>query len=102
MFLPDNIRDCVAFVGYERRANDFVVLGTAFFLYREIGVNEKAIVYAVTARHVIDAIKLRSCHEVCLRVNRIEGGADWIKTDLLGWFSHPDDDLVDVAVLRCN
>jgi hypothetical protein len=100
MIIPDEIRKCVVFVGYETKTGHKKTAGTAFFLGRKIEGTDRYFIYAVTAKHVIDDIKKRSCYKVFLRLNIAGAGAKWVETDLLEWRSHPTDDLVDVAVFK--
>ncbi|HXU38285.1 MAG TPA: hypothetical protein VN937_18150 [Blastocatellia bacterium] len=100
MFVPDEIRKCVAFVGYRQRNGIPQLAGTAFFLIRPIDNTELSFEYTVTAKHVIDNIRDKGVSEVLLRVNMAGGSAQWIATSLNRWTFHPDESEVDVAIYR--
>jgi hypothetical protein len=98
MQVPDEIRKCAAFVAYRTADGEFHERGTAFFITRSIKGVEKAWVYAVTAKHVIDKIKEKGLDKVYLRMNLADGEYGWMETDLDQWRFHPTDASVDVAV----
>jgi hypothetical protein len=54
MRVPDEIKKCVVFLGYQLANGEFKFAGTALFLGNE--VNGRQASYLVTARHVIDNI----------------------------------------------
>jgi hypothetical protein len=106
MLVPDEVRKCVAFVGYRERGGMVKLAGTCFFAFREIagfGV-EHNFAYAITARHVIDAVRDKSADgKVLLRCNLTNDRARWLDTDIGRWKFHPDaDEVVDVAVLTIH
>lgn len=102
MIIPDDVRKCVAFVGYRDSNAMFKLAGTTFFLGRTIGATGRAFHYAVTAKHVIDGIRGKGCNRVLVRLNLTNGNASWVDTDIQDWLFHPDDTEVDVAVLRAS
>lgn len=57
-------------------------------------------VYAVTARHVVDAIRKKGLDRILFRINRKNGEAQWIAVPIDGWFSHPTDRSIDVAIFK--
>lgn len=60
----------------------------------------KYFVYAVTAKHLIERVEeMTEDGLVYLRVNFAEQGAQWLQTNIGDWYSHPDEDNVDVSVL---
>ena len=44
----------------------------------------------ITARHVIDGIRGKLVTEVYLRMNRVDGDAAWLKSNIADWFDPPD------------
>jgi hypothetical protein len=101
MRIPDEIRKCVAFLGYKNEDGIHCFAGTAFFVAREIKGTQISFQYIVTAKHVIDKIRDRNCDKVCVRVNRINDVAIWVETDINRWIYHPDaDEIIDVAVFK--
>ena len=100
MIVPDEVRKCVAFIGYEDGGQRRFA-GSVFFLGRDTpGVTTADPVYAVTARHVIDAVRERGDGRAPLRFNRRDGQAEWYPTAAADWFYHPTDRSIDVAVLK--
>jgi hypothetical protein len=100
MLVPDEIRKCVCFVGLERADGRLEFVGTAFFLGRVIPGTEKFVGYAVTAKHVVKGIQSRGLDRLHLRVNRVDGTAEWLLTHVSDWLFHPTDATADVAVHR--
>jgi hypothetical protein len=99
MQIPNEVRKCVGFLAL--RVNDgFQFLGTAFFIVRPTSVDStRTHVYAVTAKHIFDA--LLDDDEVCIRLNKKDGTMAWVWTNTSDWITHPSDSSVDVAVIRC-
>ncbi len=97
MFVPNNIRKCVVFIGYKTNAGNMKLAGTAFLAARESEEDCSKFAYVITAKHVIDNIRHRLCHSAFLRVNYKDGSTEWVESDLSHWYYHPDDALVDVA-----
>lgn len=101
MFIPDDVRKCVAFVGLKLADGTFRLAGSVFFLGRDKQGEPKADpVYAVTAKHVIEGIRGTGVEEVWLRLNLKDGDAKWFPTKICDWFSHPVDQSIDVAILK--
>jgi len=99
MRVPDLIRTCVGFVGYEPVGGGPILLaGTAFFVARSLPGTGYSFKYIVTAKHVIDGIRDQLINKVYLRFNFKDGYAHWLETPIQSWAFHPDDSDVDVAV----
>ena len=60
MQVPDEIHKCVAFLGAKTKSGSIQPLGTVFFVGESIEGTNTGIVYAVTARHVVEAIRNQS------------------------------------------
>ena len=100
MFIPDDMRKCVAYIGYRMADGSYRLAGSAFFVGRTVAddIPELMFGYVVTARHVIDSIRGKGIASVLLRVNSATG-LKWIETDVTKWHLHPDSS-IDVAVFR--
>jgi hypothetical protein len=100
MFIPDDMRKCVAYVGYRKADGSEHLAGSAFFVGKIMAPDLENLMtgYVVTAKHVIDSIKGKGIDKILLRVNA-KSGLQWIETDLKKWKTHPDP-AIDVAVLR--
>jgi hypothetical protein len=101
MRVPDEVRQCVVFIGPQPRPmGDRLFLsfiGTAFFIsVPSETIKGRYYTYLVTAKHV--ARKLEG-KPFFLRVNKRDGGSDAIQVGDLQWWYHPNDELVDVAVI---
>lgn len=103
MWVPDEIRKCVAFVMYasDTSGQPDSFAGTAFwFMKGSDRIEDFYFGYIVTAWHVIVKCQEDSVDgKVYLRVNTTDGGATAIDTVPSDWFRHPDDTSVDIAVL---
>jgi hypothetical protein len=78
--IPDEIRECVCFVGLQKADGSFVLAGTAFLMIRPMeAVPHTFLTYAVTAKHVIEGIKGKGVDSVFLRMNIKSSGAAWIR-----------------------
>ena len=60
---------------------------------------EKALLYLVTARHVIEAAEGEN---IWVRANMQDGSSNMVETKKSLWLTHPTDNSVDVAVLPFN
>jgi len=100
MRVPDQIKDCVVFIGRPTKDGKVETAGTAFLLGKPIGSNLGSYAYLVTAKHVIDGIRKRGDYEVYFRVNFRDGPSHWVSTKLVDWLFHPTDALVDVAIFK--
>ncbi len=100
MLISDEVRKCVAYIGYRLPTSDIAFKGTAFFVGCPIEDTEKHWAYVVTAKHVIQKISdLEGFNgKICLRVNIKGGEARTIETDVDKWVFHPDETEVDIAV----
>lgn len=100
MFIPDEMRKCVAYVGYEMADGTTRMVGSAFFVGRQFDPNIPQIMfgYVVTARHLLEKIRDKGLTSVLLRVNT-PVGARWLDTEIGKWRVHSDT-TIDVAVLR--
>ena len=100
MLVPDEVRKCVAFVGY-KNAEGMKWAGTAFFVAMQIPYTDRSFGFAVTAKHVIDGIRRKSTDKrVYLRLNFKDADASFSSTELDEWKTHPNDPSVDVAVMK--
>ena len=59
MQIPDEVRQCVAFIGYRKADGRYVLAGTGFFIARGVpGLPEgMGFTYLITAAHVIAKIR---------------------------------------------
>jgi hypothetical protein len=96
MRVPDQIRDCVVFVGVPGEMPDPEYRGTAFIVTVP-GTQENSFAYLVTARHVAEHLEGR---EFYIRVNHRNGTAVAMRGRADNpWFYHPTDKrTVDAAV----
>jgi len=101
MFIPDEIRKSVVYVGYKKPNVDLSLQGTAFFVGRQIQGLEDSFLYLITAAHVIRGISSKDNFDgkILLRVYLIGGDAKTIETNVSDWKFHPDETEVDVAIL---
>lgn len=101
MLVPDQLRKCVVFLGYQLASGEYRMAGSAFYIGRVKGDSKKADpVYLVTARHVIDSIKHKGIDAVDARLNLRTGECDWLKIPMDAWFTDPSDPTLDVAIVK--
>lgn len=98
MIVPDEIRKCVAYVGYKDTEGKYYYAGSVFIIGRPIDGGLVDPVYWVTARHVIDGIRSLGLLEVCVRVNKKDGSSEWITTSLSDWYWSEKNRSIDVAI----
>jgi hypothetical protein len=104
MQIDDQIRKCVAFLGYEEYDEKDKVLkkhvfGTGFTIGVSIDGTAGAPLafFLVTAGHVIKSIQSKGSGKVYVRFNMKAGGAEWVEIASGNWFMH-DDSAVDLAI----
>lgn len=102
MIVPDELRKCVAFVAMPMANGDTRLVGTAFFLGREIEGTTRSFSYLVTAKHVIEGIRSKGVEKAFIRLNHVNGESRWLETNVTDWLYHPTESNVDVAVLRAG
>ena len=104
MFVPDEIRQCVCFLGCKTNPDREPILGgSAFFAAVALDDAGNMMPYLVTARHSIEKIAEKTCDsQVYLRMNIVGRGAEFIATQLQHWHFHPTKENIDVAVLPIN
>lgn len=106
MKIPNEIRKAVSFLFYRNMVTgDYVPAGSAFYLGHDPmdGGRSSPRVYAVTARHVLDALDRRGTETVYLRVNTKGGQSeplDYVEAPIKSWFTHPSDRSIDVAIFE--
>lgn len=102
MIVPDELRKCVAFVSMPMANGDMRLVGTAFFIGREIQGTTSSFSYLVTAKHVIEGIRKKGVEKAFIRVNWTGDESRWLETNVADWLYHPTDQTIDVAVLRAG
>jgi hypothetical protein len=104
--VPENIRKCVAFVGYkDQRDDSFVPVGSAFYVGRDNGGTTASPVYAVTAKHVIDGLARRGVRNSFIRLNLRDGLAAslrFVDVPINSWYAHPTDASIDVVIFEMS
>ena len=101
MRVPDEVRQCVVFIGLPARIRKGQVgirfRGTAFF----VGVPSESIpwldyVYLVTAKHVAKRLEGKG---FLVRINTKDGRSAVLTGEGTRWWYHPADESVDVALI---
>ena len=98
MIVPDNLRKCVVFLGYQMADGEMRFAGSAFFLGRDGDGGRATDVFLVTAKHVIEGVRKLGLTEVFVRANTTSGQSIWAKCQSTDWLFHPTDQTVDVAL----
>ena len=99
MLVDEQFRKCVTFLFVDvideaTSTPKRIPAATAFFV--GVPVNgERAVIYAVTARHVVDASRPHGT--LYVRINKISGGFEDFQVPQDAWVCHPS---TDVAVIR--
>jgi hypothetical protein len=97
MFISDELRKNVAFVGFDRDGEpDW--RGTAFIVATPSARPDQAYHYVVTAKHVVVQISEHSVDkQILLRINHTDGDGYVYKTRVSDWAFHPDSPSIDIA-----
>jgi len=98
MRIPDDIRKCVAFIGYDTTTG-LHIGGTVLLVCVPLEGTDFIIPYIVTAKHIIDTIEESGNRTSLIRWNKKGGGTIVFSAECSNWVSHPDDKSVDVSVL---
>lgn len=101
MFVPDEVRKCVVYVGYRLPDGGMSLQGTAFLVARYLEDINKSFNHLVTAAHVIRGIESKENFDgkILVRANFKDGNAYTMESDVGAWKFHPEESEVDVAVL---
>ena len=102
MIVPDDVRKCVVFLGYQLASGEMRLAGSAFFVGRNVSEDKASEVFLVTAKHVVDGIRKLGLTELFIRVNTKAGQSSWAKCQSTDWLFHPSDSTIDVALLRAG
>jgi hypothetical protein len=100
MPVPDDIRKCVAFIGFQVADGTFRLAGSAWLVGDEVPTSGVCWSYLVTAAHVVRSVRDLGCDKIYIRFNLTTGTTGWLASALAEWYFHPTDAAVDVAVLR--
>jgi len=100
MKIPEHIRKCVGFLGYEDAEENYHAGGTAFFVTMSTpDWPDRCFRYAVTAAHVIKKIEKRPAGNcIFLRVNDRGSGTLKISSWSDEWYFHPKDDVAIMPI----
>lgn len=105
MRVPDEVKNCVVFIGCLMNGDEKQNIGGTTFLLsypykRLINGRAKSHIYIVTAKHVLDDFDEKTSDGIVyLRFNFMDKPAQWIPIERNKWISHPDTDL---AILPAN
>lgn len=98
MFISDDLKDNIVFVGFNRNGEHLWV-GTGFLVATPAAVPGQGYQYLVTAKHVIVQIDAHSKDKkALLRINHTDRTAHVYETNVSDWTFHPQTPSVDVAV----
>jgi hypothetical protein len=99
MRVPEEVRKCVAFLKF-RQNDEEIFAATVFFVAIPLPtVPDELILYAVTAKHVIDGIKKESDDgRIYFRLNSRNSTTKLFVNHVDDWYFHPNDSTIDVAV----
>jgi hypothetical protein len=100
MIVPEQVRKCVVFIGYQLADGQPRLAGSAFFVGRDTDTDQAKDVFLVTARHVIEGIQKLGVEKIFIRANTVAGMSVWAKCESNDWLFHATDQTVDVALLR--
>jgi hypothetical protein len=99
MFIPDDIKKCVVFLGMDSTKTDPPQVhwgGTGFFVSLASRLSNIQFMYLVTAGHVAKQLKDRTFY---IRANSKSGESITFKADdSLPCWAHPEDTAADVAI----
>jgi hypothetical protein len=95
--IGDEFLQCVVYIypGKEEAEEGKEAGGSGFLIYFPTPTEHKDRVFVVTNRHVIEDLAAP-----VVRINRMDGSFDPIKTNKIAWKIHPDGD--DIAAIEFN
>ena len=101
MRVPDEIRQCVVFVGLPTSSPNgrqgIVFQGTGFFITIPFAnIQHRNYVYLVTAKHVATKLEGKT---FLVRINTKDGSSALVTGEGVRWWYHPTDESVDVALI---
>lgn len=99
MIVPDKVRKCVVFIGYQMADGRQHLAGSGFFIGKDTGTDQTTNVFLVTARHVIDGIRKLGIADIFVRGNTTSATTAWAKCESVDWRFHPTEQNVDIALL---
>ena len=105
MFVKDEVRQCVVFIGYRLPSGELSLQGTAFFVFRSVHDNyeqsTQGFTHLVTAAHVIQGISSKNDFDgkILIKASRMDGTVAIFEERIELWQFHPTESEVDVAVL---
>src|SRR5581483_712569 len=104
MQISDEIRKCVAFLGYyNHKDEDYSLVGTIFFIGREIEKSGRWFHYGVTAKHTLDKLASLGVDKLYMRYNLVFGESQWDEIGMDNWYFHPNSsDSVDAAIKKLS
>jgi hypothetical protein len=97
--VSDQIPKAVAFIGYDLPTGEISIQGTVFFVTKLLPATQRSVIYAVTAKHVIQGIGSMGHNTCVIRMNTTDGKTVGVEVPLNEWWPHPEETEVDVAVL---
>jgi S1-C subfamily serine protease len=89
MIVPDRVRKCVVFIGYQMADGRQRLAGSGFFIGKDTGTDHATDGFLVTARHVIDGIRKLGITDIFVRGNTTSGATAWAKCEGAEWRFHP-------------
>jgi hypothetical protein len=100
MFIPDDIRKCVCFIGAKRADDSFVPLGTGVFVARPVPDTDRGLVLLATAWHVIRDAAAGSVDGLpYVRLNLRQGGVGVAPLLAVDQWLRSNDSSVDAGVM---
>jgi hypothetical protein len=91
--IPNEVQNCVAFIGYHTSAGDLKLVGSCFFI--EYHLEEEIFQYLVSAGHLLDEIRGNGITEVQIRINLKSGTAASAAIPMNTWLRPPN---IDIAI----
>src|ERR1700681_2233394 len=102
MRVPDNVRDCVFFIGRiidKGGSQERKLIGTAFAVGVPLVTSDQTCYYLVTVRHIADSLLPGQWF---IRYNTLDGTCEEMIVEKNDWRKHPDPqqaESVDAAVM---
>jgi hypothetical protein len=94
--IPNEVQNCVAFIGYDTSAGNLKLLGSCFFI--EYHLEDEIFQYLVTAGHLLDEIRGNGIAETQIRINLKSGIAASVAIPIDTWLRPPNSDIAITPV----
>jgi len=96
MRIPEEIKKVVCFLCVREANGNYQSYGTGFFV--GVHLEDWDFLYFVTAKHLLDDAKDNGYEKIYLRLNKKNGGIDYVELNTDAWF-HFEEEPIDLTLI---